>query len=724
MTETVDSKPGASSKGRLSLGLFWSAFRNHPYLFLGLVVLAAGVGAGVWAFMPLPKHTASVVFQMSGTAPRVIAASGDAQIDLNSYKQRQAGLIKRRLVLNNVRKRPEVANVALLQQQADPVDWLDRNILVDQRAGAEYLRVYIEGDQPDDMLAILKAVSAVYLAEVEQQEYGARNHQITILQEAIAAQQKELRERQGNIEKIARTLNYADPSTMVLFEALLRDELRGARRDWLEAENQLAQAKATGKVPVDAPKADAPKAEPMVIPAALLDDAVRREPAVQAAEAAVLATKQDLTKLEGQLQPGTVNAAVIRAQEAVKAAEVARDKLKTELRGRVETAYQDQRAAAEATVAAAATERVRELEGRMTVADQRVKEITQRLNTHNTMATELLKNQKDVAYQEKMLATMTEERAKLQVEERADKRVKQSDDPYVMAGVEGSRRLRNAGFAGGGLFLAGLVGLVGWEFSRKRVQRPDDLATALGVPLLGTLPPVGNAGVVARRELVEAIDSARTALLHRGPADSPRRTIVVTSGQPGEGKTSLSAHLAVSLARAGFRTLLVDGDVHRPAAHTLFNLPATPGLCELLRGETGTAAAIRTTAIPGLSVLPAGGWSLAARQAMVRDRWASLRVELESQFDYLVVDTAPLLLMTDTLLLAQSADGVILSALVGVSETVQSDLTCRRLSSLGVKVLGLVVAGDPSPLRRRHRYYLTANEVQDAEAPPIPLSKA
>ncbi len=720
MTDSAEPRADQKPRHRMSLALVWGAVRHHPLAFLGLLVLVAVVGAGVYAFMPTPKHTSSVVFHVAGRAPRVISDTPDNSMDLNSYKVRQAALLKRRLVLNAIRKRPEVAQTPLLQQQSDPVGWLEQNLQVDTRGG-EYMRVYLEGDQADDLLAIMKAVTAVFLAEVDQQDNGARKQRLDQLEEAMTRQRGEIQTYQANIDKIAKTLNYADPATMVLYEALIQDELRSARREVLDAEHQIALIRPDAELKVQ------PDAAKSAIDPAVLDEAVRRQPAVQEAEGRLLLAKQSLGKIEGFYEPGTVNTSITKARVEVKSAEDDLARLKTDLRDRVAADIKNKSSAELVAAQQAVVQRIKELERRKGVAEAYIKEVSARLNSHNLMAADLSKNRKEIAHQQRLLDSMDEQRQNMRVEEGVKSRITLSEEPFVVAGAEGNRRWRNVGIGAGGVFLLGMVGLVAWEFRRKRVSKPDELAAALGVPLLGTLPPSGAAGPTAKRELVEAIDSARTALLHPRVGAAPLRTLVVTSGLPGEGKTSLSAHLAVSLARAGFRTLLVDGDVHRPSIHGLFALTQSPGLCELLRGETGTAAAIRATQVPGLSIIPAGVWTLAARQALVRDRWTTLQAELEGEFDYLVVDTAPVLLMTDTQLLAKAADGVILSALVGVSETAQADLAYRRLTSLGVTVLGLVVAGDPTTLNRRHRYYLTAGEGAHnggTSPDPIPLSKA
>ncbi|MBO0701010.1 MAG: CpsD/CapB family tyrosine-protein kinase, partial [Zavarzinella sp.] len=218
----------------------------------------------------------------------------------------------------------------------------------------------------------------------------------------------------------------------------------------------------------------------------------------------------------------------------------------------------------------------------------------------------------------------------------------------------------------------------------------------LGMKVFGTVPPVnsdGGASPVGEASLAEAIDTARTMLLYGAHGNSPPKTVLVTSALPGEGKTSLSGHLAISLARGGYRTLLVDGDLRSPSNHHVFDVPVTPGLCELLRGESMLDPATQPTRFPGLTVLPAGRWSLAATQALAGDRWAAIRAAVETQYDFVVIDSAPVLPVVDSLLLARHVDGVLLSVMHDHSRVAAVAEAQHRLLSIGANVLGVVLNG-------------------------------
>jgi len=111
-------------------------------------------------------------------------------------------------------------------------------------------------------------------------------------------------------------------------------------------------------------------------------------------------------------------------------------------------------------------------------------------------------------------------------------------------------------------------------------------------------------------------------------------------------------------------------------------------------------SAVYPTALPGLSVLPVGAWDLIARQALVGHRWKAIKEELEAGYDYVVIDSGPVLLVSDSLLLARDADGVLLSVLLDVSRVASVEETRDRLKTVGANVLGVVVNGVVTPSYR------------------------
>jgi polysaccharide biosynthesis transport protein len=210
-------------------------------------------------------------------------------------------------------------------------------------------------------------------------------------------------------------------------------------------------------------------------------------------------------------------------------------------------------------------------------------------------------------------------------------------------------------------------------------------------------------------ELNEAIDAVRTLLLHAARSEG-LRVVMVTSADSGEGKTTLASQLAASLARAWRRTLLVDGDLRNPASHKLFDLPGEPGFSEVLRGEIQVADAIRATALSRLWLLPGGTWDQHAQQALAQDELRTVFDQLKQQYDFIIVDSPPVLPVADSLLLGQHVNGVLFSILRDVSRAPAVYAAQQKLQPLGIQILGAVMVGATTDLGRSQYRYLTHQE--------------
>jgi capsular exopolysaccharide synthesis family protein len=169
--------------------------------------------------------------------------------------------------------------------------------------------------------------------------------------------------------------------------------------------------------------------------------------------------------------------------------------------------------------------------------------------------------------------------------------------------------------------------------------------------------------------------------------------MMITSAMPGEGKTSLASYLATSLARSGLRTLLIDSDLRRPMLNTIFELPAGPGLSELLRGEVDIEAALMATAVEDLTLLPGGRCDRQALRNLSLGGIAPLFEGLKQRFDFIIVDTSPMLPVADAMMVAQQVDAALFSIFSDVSRKDKVRAAIERLQRLNVPVLGAVVTG-------------------------------
>jgi polysaccharide biosynthesis transport protein len=259
--------------------------------------------------------------------------------------------------------------------------------------------------------------------------------------------------------------------------------------------------------------------------------------------------------------------------------------------------------------------------------------------------------------------------------------------------------LGSAGF----VFACLLGGICLLEARGRRVYTSSELRNNLGMPILGTLPklpPAARARSAAMLEsgdpqygMTEAVDAIRTVLLHAPRAEGVR-VIMIASAREGEGKTTLASHLAASLARAWRKTLLIDGDLRNPNQHKQFEQPLEPGLCEALRGEVEFEDAIKQTPISRLWLLPAGKIDAHALQALAQEGVSAIFEWLEDQYDFIIIDSSPILPVPDALMLGKQADAVLLSVMKDVSRMPDVYQAQQRLEALQIRILGTVIIGE------------------------------
>jgi succinoglycan biosynthesis transport protein ExoP len=236
----------------------------------------------------------------------------------------------------------------------------------------------------------------------------------------------------------------------------------------------------------------------------------------------------------------------------------------------------------------------------------------------------------------------------------------------------------------GGLALA--VGLAfAFEYGDDRIKNPDELKKNLGLPFLGMVPALFDKSITtplingnAPNMFGESFRSIRTNVLFSS-ADEGSRLIVVTSSAPGEGKTAVSTNLSVALAQAGHRVLLVDADMRKPRVHEVFQQPLTPGLSNLLVGDKPVSEAIRESSQQGLWLMAAGTYPPNPAELLGSKKFRDLTVFLQQYFDWVIIDTPPVMAVTDAAIAANLAHGVLF--------VVGAEMTSRRVAQRAVEQL-------------------------------------
>lgn len=257
----------------------------------------------------------------------------------------------------------------------------------------------------------------------------------------------------------------------------------------------------------------------------------------------------------------------------------------------------------------------------------------------------------------------------------------------------------------------GLILGVGLAFLRERL---DDGITSRDVaqraagnrPILGLIPLVESWRAKGAHHLAIAEDShsnvaeayrtLRTAVQFVG-IDQPKKVIAVTSSRPEEGKTTLTANLALSFARAGQKVIVISGDLRRPRIHDFFGLTNSSGLTSLLLGVASSSEVVLPVAgEPGLSVVPSGPVPPNPAEILALNRLVDVVDELARGADMVLIDCPPLLPVADALLLSRLADGVLVLASARTTSRRELARTFEMLDQVDAPSMGLVLNEVPA----------------------------
>lgn len=280
-----------------------------------------------------------------------------------------------------------------------------------------------------------------------------------------------------------------------------------------------------------------------------------------------------------------------------------------------------------------------------------------------------------------------------------------------------------------GAVLGGMLG-VGIAFTREymddSIHTREDIQRATGnAPILGMIPRINGrssgapkqsedeighledrlvAGRDPRNPVSEAYRSLRTNLTFSNP-DDPPRVVVFTSALPQDGKSTSAANLAITLAQQGHSTLLIDADLRRGVLNNVFGTSREPGLSNVLAGHASLSEAIRPVELGhsgSIRFMPSGPFPPNPAELLGSARMKSLIDELETRYDFVILDSAPLTIVTDAAVLGTKVDGVVLVARANRTEKGALTYAVEQLLNVRAPVLGTVL--NDVDYRRDSRY--------------------
>jgi capsular exopolysaccharide synthesis family protein len=588
--------------------------------------------------------------------------------------------------LTSALRDPGIASLSILAGVRDKEEWLQDHLDVEFPQQGELLSISLTGTPPEDLEALVNAVAQAYTSEVLSVETDRKLKIHDMVERSLQGLQAEIKRKSEDYIDIAKGMNRAtetqrDPETDLLI------------RDIADTQGKI-QTLTSGLFQL--------QTDFMVAKSELSDPALFD---IQAEEALKIDDKYRYYK-------GLSDQAEVMATQTPASTKGARsastDRQLAQARRQVDQYSADFK-----------KKFVKDLQNKPNVPLQ---QLTQRFKTNfgsmqqqlamNTKALETkksdlkkrnersvdLETRGDELKQLQIIANdMSQKLEGLDIEKQIPAQIHQVEKALVTKNINTTQHYAIAalgGMAGFGLTCLGIAFL---EFRNRKLNGPEDMDEGLGIRVVGTLPTLSSRKaldplhpIVA--QLTDSIDGVRTILMHDSTSKR-RQVVLVTSASTMEGRTTVASQLAASLARAGRRTLLIDGDLRRPALHALFDAPLEDGLCEVLRAEVDVADVIRPTHAEGLWLLTAGYCDVDAIHALATEQMQPVFDKLRTEYDFIIIDGAPILGMSDALIFGQYSDGAIVSVRRDYSQMPKVHQSVELLRGVGVRIIGAVVNG-------------------------------
>jgi capsular exopolysaccharide synthesis family protein len=688
---SLPARPAALSSGPDFPALLKALQRRWLLATALALLLAPAAGAAAWLLLSA-KYTAFAQLHLASVPPWVVAKNADTpegRSEFATFQKTQAMRIKGRLVLTTALAREDVKRLGIVQEQNDPVTWLEDELKVEYQDGSEIMTVSLAGTEPQEQLTLVQAVVKSYEEQVVNAERDRRAQRVKELDRIYADSDKQLRLDKEELRKMVDTHGTSDKEVLTQQQIGLMTDLTEIKKqhaqtrfERMNAERRLLALKGQEKAIKDGP-GPATEAE---VGTMLENDTVAKGHQVRLDK-----LKQIIREYE---RAGTRSdePTLVRAREMIEEAQKGLEERKAALLADVgKRAGARAKAEYDAAVVQLQTE-VESLAAQEKALETEANGLAGKAKTIGTSSTELEMLRAKIDREKKYADKVWDDVELLKAEVKSPPRVTLLQEAALQK-KDIKRQVIAAAAAPLAVLVLVALGVGLLEFRARRIHSAEEVALGLGIRVVGAVPQLRRQADANQQEgVVESIDAIRTLLLHDANVEAAR-VVMVTSAAPGEGKTTLACSLADSLARAGRKTLLIDCDLRTPAAHQMFELPLQPGFSEILLGEIDAADAIQATPVPGLALVTAGQWDREVLRALAREGTQEIFEKLKEEYEFLIVDSHPVLAATDSLLLGQHVDAVLLSILRDVSRSPHVYTAAQRLATLNVRILGAVVNG-------------------------------
>ncbi len=669
-------------------------------LIIGITLLVSVPSVIVsWLLTPA-EYTASADIRFLASTPRVMANS-DNQNQFAPYEKfvnTQIGLITGNMILTDVANDPDIRGLACFPPGEDPVEFLTERVRARTRTNSELVTVSCTLADKESARAVLDKVISQYLTYATGEEVNTGGERLRILTRERDARQTELEMQLRQISELQSTVGPSDQEG----NAATGGEADIYRENLYRAEEEISRAEA------QVAKNDAELGRIDALAKQVKDGALIPEIEVRvASDARVAALRQELVQAEASaavMDDRLLENAPQRKTEARRVSVLKESIAKEESAIRqgivagMRTDWQMQ--------AKDATDGLNEAKQRAEKFRQLLKDYDDRQQRNAGQRAELDKLKAKADETSNLLRELRRQIADITIESNAPARVRLASQPTALGGRPDYGRRKKmilmALMASLGLGLgAGILR----ELTNREITSAQDISLMTSLPVVAVIPDAAeDAYVKSDRVYRLVLDYPKSALtnemrrvlsklLYPAETSDAIRSILMTSPSKGDGKTMLTCNLAVALAQSGRRVLIVDACSQGSDIEDCFHMENGPGLSELLTGELDLREVARQTDVENVWLLGPGLDIDALRSRLASKSMVDFLQEAESDFDHVLFDAPPALLMSEAYLIAPLVDMVLVVVRAGVSNEGMTHRCLRELQQIQANVAGIVLNG-------------------------------
>jgi succinoglycan biosynthesis transport protein ExoP len=695
------------------------AFLHRWGLAFLVGLILAGVGVGLAYLVYEPKYTATALLRMTSMGSRLLP-NGNVFDNLQreeEFRKIQTYWIKSSAILDKVLEKNTIQQLNTIRNVDNPDAWLEKNLKVVSLPGTDIFRISLSGPDAKEITAIVNEVKNEFVRQFVDRENAKQTGRLDDVKKALEHEDSKIDRVRATLKEMVNKSGSGEANVLNLKQRTLLEEYSMMNRSLLALRVDINTAEALLAVQKGAPGGNE------ALEALLIQEYLDKHPQLQNVQLEF--TKAETKIQEYRKKVPNDSPLLTRLNGDLETAKQHMEKEKLDLLPEV-TKKAKETLKLKSDVDAKATEtRLKVLKQQSEALTKQVKEMYDKADTVGKESFMIEQMRYELAEMEGVAKRLRNEKEVLELERHKEENNSLSIDglvkgfvPVNQAAVVPMRNeaslLKMGGLFALGGFLLGLFGVSYFEARVRRLHKPTDVNQELGIKTLGILPLLaqkeGRAygqGLSANETppgvmFTEAVNGVCASLmcddrLSRGAV------LMVTSASENEGKTLLATQLAAGLARTGRKTLLLDGDLRNSRCHEQMGLAVGPGLSEVLRGEAELSAALQTIPESEARVLTAGKSDPQVIKALSNGKFAALLAQLRQEFDCIIIDSAPTLVVADGLLIGKLADGVILVVRPKVSKAPAVYSAYEQLTGLHIRTLGAVVNANPT--RASSSYY-------------------